>query len=58
MAENFAAMVEAAEPGGTIEMPAGTYVLSELLRIDKVGKELLPSCSYLSYLSLQLSTAG
>ncbi len=35
MANDFKSMVEAAEPDATIVMQAGTYVVSEKMRIEK-----------------------
>jgi len=35
MADDFKSMVEAAEPDATIVMQAGTYVVSEKMRIEK-----------------------
>ena len=36
MAEDFKALVDAAEPGATIVLQEGTYVISGIMRIDKV----------------------
>ena len=38
MLEDFKSLVEAAEPDATIVLEAGTYVVSEILRIEKASR--------------------